>query len=80
MQSKTLADGKVEVTFVWSPEHGSCYDCGLPAAYAMPERYGLPADSTVRPEDKLCSVCFASAVVDNKGVGTYLFRTGEDGQ
>lgn len=42
------------VTFEWSTEKGRCYDCGLPAAYRLPQ---IPvADG----EDfLLCSVCAA---------------------
>lgn len=63
-----------EVTFRWSDEHGQCYDCGDPAAYALPERYGRPRGSEVRPEDKLCSVCFAASAYIDFGVGQYLFH------
>ncbi len=63
-----------ELKFRWSDEHGTCYDCGAPAAYALPARYGRSADSEVREEDKLCSVCFAAEAYLGFGIGTYLFH------
>jgi hypothetical protein len=79
MQTELIDDGtKVRVTFEWSTKHGTCYDCGLPAAYSFPQRYNpqryhYPATVGGRPEDLLCSVCFAGAVVDNLNIGQKLF-------
>lgn len=50
------------VTFFWSNEHGRCTDCGLPAAFLIPYRYG-----SGKP-DRLCAVCAANAAADGARV------------
>lgn len=60
--------GLVHVEFDWSPEHGSCYECGLPAAYAVsgPDDHDTPH----QPNRLRCSVCAAAAAAD----GDFLIR------
>ena len=42
----------VDVHFMWSTEHGECYDCGLPAAFYR--------DGVIAEHNKLCAVCAAN--------------------
>lgn len=44
-----------KVTFQWDDRFGSCYDCGVPAVYALKEVYG--------PAKLRCSVCAAQAAI-----------------
>lgn len=61
--------GMVRVTFDWSPEHGECYDCGLPAAYAL--------DGETDPEALRCSVCAAAAIHSGDAITlSWLFERG----
>lgn len=45
----------VRVTFDWDDHFGTCYDCGTPAAYTAPERYG--EDKPLTDEMLLCAIC-----------------------
>lgn len=56
----------VEVTFQWHTLHGSCYDCGCPAAFLAPDRYGV--GKPVTDDNKLCCVCAANAAVDGERI------------
>lgn len=63
VNTSVLAPGEYElVTFVWSREHGSCSDCGLPAAF-----YGVHAYGQGKHQ-KLCSVCAANAAADGQPI------------
>lgn len=62
------------VTFVWSNEHGYCYDCGMPAHFFLPYAY-IPGDITPgclgqKPNDtnKRCGVCAANAAAEGETV------------
>lgn len=46
------------VTFRWSTEHGRCIECGLPAWYRAPDRYG-PDHDPEADDTLLCSACAA---------------------
>lgn len=60
----------VTVTFQWTDEKGTCYECGNPALYCLPDAYG--------PNHKLdhvnlrCPVCAASAAAEGERV-VHLF-------
>lgn len=65
-------EGFEVVTFVWSNEHGHCYDCGLPAHFFLPLAY-LSGDKVVpgqEPTDqnKRCGVCAANAAAEGETV------------
>jgi len=47
-----------EVKFLWSTEHGHCYDCGAPAAFKVLD-YELTGD-----ENRFCAVCAANHAAD----------------
>lgn len=51
----------VEVKFQWSDEYGTCYECGLPAAFLVGDRK-QSADSA----DLRCAVCAANAAADGE--------------
>lgn len=55
------------VEFNWSVEHGRCYDCGLPAAFYMPDAYGK-SEETPRMENLCCAVCAANAASEGDRV------------
>lgn len=42
----------------WSREHGDCIDCGLPAAFFAPDRFGGWSDAHVR--NIACAICAAN--------------------
>jgi hypothetical protein len=45
----------IQVTFEWSDEHGTCEDCGLPAAFRAERR-------------PVCAVCAANAAAEGDRV------------
>lgn len=51
----SLANCRI-IVMQWSEEYGECYDCGLPAAYAV-ELY--PSSPPEDRNENLCSVCAA---------------------
>lgn len=57
----------VTILAAWSENHGQCYDCGLPAAFRVPDAYGNAwergKDETLGPEHLRCAVCAANAAV-----------------
>src|SRR5215212_996860 len=50
------------VVFKWSTEHGTCYDCGRPAAFA------IEGEGPLRDDLKRCGVCAANAAVDGETI------------
>lgn len=54
MRTVQLANGMVEVTFLWSTDRGTCHDCGLPAAYKLVGYKDWEPASVLR-----CSLCAA---------------------
>lgn len=51
----SIPDPTIEVVVLgWSNRHGPCYECGLPAAFALAD------EGPLRPEIKRCSVCAAN--------------------
>lgn len=62
-------------TFVWSNEHGHCYECGLPAAFYLPVAYlkeepGATNEGDEGPTEwnKRCAVCAANAAAEGEAV------------
>jgi len=62
----------VHVEFDWSTEHGACHDCGLPAAYIVPDAYG--PDKPLGPEHLRCCVCAAQDAAQGEHI-EYLFAS-----
>lgn len=62
----------IDVHFKWSDEHGTCHDCGRPAAYEAIDAYGPGR------HEKLCSVCTASWAADGHIDFRWLFGEEED--
>lgn len=54
----------IKVTFNWSDEHGRCYECGLPAAFLVPNAYGDNID--IGDKHKRCAVCAANDACDGE--------------
>lgn len=52
-------DGYVQVSFVWSVEHGVCFECSCPAAFLV---HGVYGDD--QPSMPACAVCAANNAVD----------------
>lgn len=48
------------VIFQWSRNYGDCYDCGLPAAFAI--------NNSMEKHNKRCCVCAANAAVDGEKI------------
>lgn len=53
------------VVFTWSNEHGHCYECGVPAAYALK---GYKSKDALR-----CAVCAALVASEGEEI-EYLFK------
>jgi hypothetical protein len=71
MRPQNMTDDLVTVVFGWSPKHGKCYECSLPAAYEMAN--GYVADEPVwsdepDPENLRCSVCAAMAAANGERI------------
>jgi len=67
----------VNVSFQWSDQYGTCYECGLPAAFALPLAYNDIEQTTwefnrdtfvIEDKHKRCAVCAANAAVDGDAV------------
>lgn len=58
------------VTFVWSNEHGHCYDCGLPAHFFLPRAYVSEHSPDDEPATRnlRCGICAANAATDGETV------------
>lgn len=54
------------VVFHWSRKHGDCYDCGRPAAFLVPDAYGI--GRPIEDHHKRCAVCAANDAVDGERV------------
>ena len=54
-------DGVQAFTFLWSRNHGDCYDCGRPAAFRATEAYGRQIEGPI-----LCAVCAANYAADGE--------------
>lgn len=67
--------GLVHVEFEWSDEHGTCCDCGLPAAYVLDGVSRRP-DNAPSAEDFRCSICAALAASEGERI-RYLFAEDE---
>lgn len=57
----------VTILFAWSHDHGYCYECGLPAAFVLPDVYG-PNSGLITASMKRCAVCAANGAVDGERV------------
>jgi len=68
-------DGLELVTFEWSTEFDECYECGLPAAYVVPDAYGK---TTLGVTHLRCCRCAALAAADGERV-VHIFAEDEDG-
>lgn len=62
----TDPDGLTVVVLRWSPKHGPCYDCGLPAAFLLPDAYG--GGKPIADHHKRCAICAANAAVGGERV------------
>jgi hypothetical protein len=65
-----LDDGsKVQLAHVviWSEDYGTCYDCGKPAAFALPDAYGENPDNVIEDTHKRCAICAANGAADGNG-------------
>lgn len=56
----------IDVRFKWNDKEGTCSDCGLPAAFAVPDAYGPNPSGTIAPHMKRCSVCAANDAVEGE--------------
>ena len=63
----------VHVEFDWSDEHGECYECGLPAAYALDYNFANEKNEAALR----CSVCAALAASEG-AILTYLFAEDDE--
>lgn len=54
----------VIVILEWSQSNGECYECFLPAAFAI----GMPSDNIVDDSDKRCTICAANAAADGESI------------
>lgn len=75
----SLTPGREIVVFEWNTELGHCYECGLPAAFWLPNVYegflARPRDQYgVADDEKRCSVCAANAAADGERVARILTR------
>jgi hypothetical protein len=55
------------VLFHWSTEHGTCYECGLPAAFYLPDAYGMDSEGPTEV-NKRCAVCAANDAAEGERV------------
>lgn len=62
----------IDVHFQWSDEYGECYECGLPAAYVVPDAYG--PNQPLSEYHKRCCRCAALDAAD----GLRVVRLFED--
>lgn len=79
----SLTPGREIVVFEWNTQLGRCYECGLPAAFWVPDAYRradgtraiLPRDQYgVAFEEKRCSICAANDAADGERVARILTR------
>lgn len=63
---RLLVEDTELVTFHWSRLHGDCENCGLPAAFYVPDAYGKGKPLT--DTHKRCAVCAANDAVDGERV------------
>lgn len=61
-------DGLAAVTFLWSTDKGRCYNCGIPAAFAVPDAYGTDATGELSAHHLRCAVCAANDAADGERV------------
>lgn len=71
-------DHLVPVLFKWHSDWGTCYDCGLPAAFWSPTIYGrfnpaghdncVDVDSVPDDNEKFCAVCAANHAVEGEEI------------
>jgi hypothetical protein len=66
----------VKVEREWDDSFGFCYDCGDPAAYAAPDRYG--PDHELSDNNLLCAVCAALANATESERIVYLWTEDDD--
>jgi hypothetical protein len=52
----------------WSDTHGPCYECGLPAAYLVPDAHTRTGQPTppAGPQHKRCALCAAQNAADGE--------------
>lgn len=67
-------DSLTPVLFKWHSEWGTCYECGIPAAFWSPTCYGRPEHDEPTDDEKLCAVCAANQAA----VGETIKRIVED--
>ena len=67
-----IPDDHQLVVFVWSNVKGHCYECGIPAAFAIakPWYHGVDLDELgpIPDEDLRCSVCAANAAAEGEPI------------
>jgi len=65
----TVPEGHEVVVFIWSTQHGHCYECGNPAAYVTGmtddqlDAIGTPPESALR-----CCLCAALDASDGETI------------
>ena len=59
--------GTERVVFHWTREWGDCYECGLPAAFFLPDAYGVEDEAPSR-HNLRCAVCAANAAAEGERV------------
>jgi hypothetical protein len=57
----------VHVEFDWTDEFGTCYDCGHPAFFALPDAYNRAGEEPQPIDDKhkRCALCAANAAAED---------------
>lgn len=60
-----MADDLKTVTFNWSTEYGTCYDCGLPAAFCLT---GMTYKDWDLDNLKRCAICAANDAANGESI------------
>lgn len=68
----------VEVTREWTDEKGTCYECGDPAAFVVPDAYG--PDHKLNEANLRCAICAANAAAYDGERIVGLFWDDADGE
>lgn len=67
----------VVITATWDDRYGECYDCGWPAAFYLPDAYGVDGEPP-KEYNKRCAVCAANDACNDSTVRRIAEFFGED--
>ena len=65
-EAEPVTSGDRLILLSWSPALGQCYECGLPAAFAVPDAYG--PNIPLSDHHKRCAVCAVNDAVDGERI------------